>query len=89
MDTSSIVSLFSNNARHHGASATLLDECRSLLTMLHSFTIEHIFREANQVVDHLASLGHSISNTFFYSEPPITVGNFLMANVMGISFPRF
>lgn len=89
LDSSSIVSLFSNGSCHEGSSSTMLEECRGLLTRLHTYTIRHVYREANQVADHLASQGHSIQGTIVYSQPPTSVGHLLLADVMGTNFPRF
>lgn len=49
----------------------------------------HICREANQVVDELASLAHDLElGTLVLDRPPPRCSNLLLFDVSGVSFPR-
>ncbi|GMQ03745.1 hypothetical protein CsSME_00049425 [Camellia sinensis var. sinensis] len=66
----------------------LINDCRYLLSCLGTPTINHVYREANACADLLANLGASVENFQSFVNPPPLVCNQLLANALGISYPR-
>ncbi|KAJ6420916.1 hypothetical protein OIU84_028322 [Salix udensis] len=67
----------------------LIFEIRELLRRDWTVRIEHIFREANFCADFMAKFATSCDNgLMIWDEPPQGLQQLLLADIMGISFPR-
>lgn len=61
-----------------------LIQCRLLLNRFHEVTLDHIFREANQVADGLAKMAHSFSlGTQMFPSPPPCLQQLLNSDISG------
>ncbi|XP_052307631.1 uncharacterized protein LOC127905130 [Populus trichocarpa] len=64
-------------------------EIRELLSRDWTVRIEHTFRKANFCADFMAKFATSCDNgLMIWDEPPQGLQQLLLANIMGISFPR-
>jgi ribonuclease HI len=80
--------LFANQVGSHKYRA-LIFEIRELLSRDWTVRIEHTFREANFCADFMAKFATSCDNgLMIWDEPPQGLQQLLLANIMGISFPR-
>jgi len=61
---------------------------RSLLREFEQSKVEHTWRQGNICADHLASLGLNSETVREFEEPPHSLATFLLADQMGIQFPR-
>jgi hypothetical protein len=67
----------------------LIFEIRELLSRDWTIRIKHTFREANFCADFMAKLATSYDNgLMIWDEPPQGLQQLLLADIVGISFPR-
>lgn len=72
------------DARYHPY-GSIIEDCRILITTFHQVRLTHIYREANNVADRLADLGHSLDTDFRYWESlPSSVCYSLHGNIVGV-----
>ena len=94
LDSSTAISLVSNNLVLNGDLSSLVDDCRDLLRRLPRFKLSHCFREANFCADVLAKMGSASVelDAIFISPPPppppSVVLQPLVDDVMGLCRPR-
>ena len=72
LDSSTTISLVSNNLVLNGDLSSLVDDCRDLLRRLPRFKLSHCFREANFCANVLAKMGSASVelDAVFISPPP-------------------
>ena len=72
LDSSTAISLVSNNVVSNGDLSGLVDDCREMLLRLPRFKLSHCFREANFCADALAKLGSAsaVLAAVFVPPPP-------------------
>lgn len=76
LDAKVIVQLVLSNNISNRAYSPLLNDCRFLLNQFQHFKVNHVFREANRVVDKLATEGYSSPFDF------VILGHLLMNYVI-------
>ncbi|CAN1240203.1 Putative ribonuclease H protein At1g65750 [Linum grandiflorum] len=70
--------------------AALVLQFKELCSPQWEVHLSHIHREANNVADYLANLGHSLSYGLHLFDSPIRgLSHWLHYDLIGVSFPRF
>lgn len=68
--------------------ADLIQDCKELMRITES-SIEHAFREGNQVADRLANMGvEQDAPIVSLLSPPVEIGDLLAADMAGVSYER-
>ena len=89
LDSSTAISLVSNNLVLNGDLSSLVDDCRDLLRRLPRFKLSHCFREANFCANVLAKMGSaSVELDAVFISPPSVVLQPLVDDEMGLGRPR-
>ncbi|CAL1414282.1 unnamed protein product [Linum trigynum] len=88
MDSCTTKALIENATPQH-PHYTLVAEIRRWLEQAWLVRIEHVYREANYVADHLASVGHSLPiGVHGIQVPSSTLCYWLYFDIAGIQTPR-
>ena len=90
LDSSTAISLVSNNLVLNGDLSGLVDDCKEMLLWLPRFKLSHCFREANFCADVLAKMDSAFAelDAVFVSPPPSVVLQLLVDDVMGLCRSR-
>lgn len=88
-DSMVVVELLKKADTSYHPYATIIEDCRFLISKFDSFRLSHIYREANFVADRLADLGHSlVSDVEHWVFPPLSVCNVLHGDSVGAVYSR-
>jgi len=88
-DSKDALRLLSTNQVGFHKYRVLIFEIRELLSRDWTIRIKHTFREANFCADFMAKLATSYDNgLMIWDEPPQGLQQLLLADIVGISFPR-
>ena len=73
LDAEMVVLLLKNPSTINLVMEPLLSDCRHLLQLFDNFVVQHVYREANQCSDALATLGLNLHVPFmdFVHPPPV------------------
>ncbi|OMP01064.1 reverse transcriptase [Corchorus capsularis] len=89
VDAKNVISLLNDADIDTHPLGNIIYDCRKLMERIQNIKISHSFREANQAADAFANRGRMLDESFVvYNCIPDFVMNILIANTMGISFPR-
>ena len=89
LDSATLVSFFADTTTHNRSLSNLMIRCLHSVSSFASITFRHTLREGNQAADFLANLGHRMApGLTIHQSPPNGIGPLLLADEMGIAFPR-
>ena len=71
------------------ANASLVADCRHLISQIPQVKVKHYYREVNSCADALARMGTRLSSVFmFFSSPPPNLFNVYVSDLYGLYHPR-
>lgn len=89
LDSESVVTAMRGEEAVNGCSLTLFKDCRFLTACFEETAFQHILREGNKCVEHLANVGQTGEwGTTILDSPPINLVTFLAADAFGVSSIR-
>ena len=89
LNARAIVDAFNHQSNSNTIIFSIMDDCRQLVTQIPQSSFGHVFREANRIVDCLASLGPNLESEFvLFSCPPMDLISILEADCCGMYFNR-
>ena len=86
LDAKAVADLMNNAISLNADYATIVADCKQLLSQIPQVKVSHCYREANRCADALARLGYSTSlNVMFFNSPPPNVLNVFLSDLYGLS----
>ena len=89
LDAKVVVDMLTNPQYSNIVIASLIKDCRYLISQIPQLRIKHCYRESNTCADKLARKGaNQTLNLILYENPPVDLSELVEANLNGVSLAR-
>ena len=89
LDAKVVVDMLTNPQYSNIVIASLIKDCRYLISQIPQVRIKHCYRESNRCADKLARKGaNQTLNLILYENPPVDLSELVEANLNGVSLAR-